>query len=61
MPIFEVFITRAAQQIIQNTPGDPFKGKGKGISFDPISLMKLSRKSEGWSQDQINQAIKESL
>lgn len=42
--IFEVFITPAAQQVIQSTPGGPMKEKGKRIAFGLISPMKSLKK-----------------
>lgn len=48
IPISEVFVTPSAQPFIQCIHGPPNKEKGKGISFEPISLMKSSKNYEGW-------------
>lgn len=57
LPISKVTVTLIAQEVIKVTIRAPIKDKGNGVTFSMIIPMKLSKKSKGWSQDQINEAL----
>lgn len=48
LPFSEVLVTLATHPLTLVTPGLPIKERFKVISFEAISLMKSSKKSEGW-------------
>ncbi|CAH1437890.1 unnamed protein product [Lactuca virosa] len=62
-PPSEFFIIESGQQIISfisSTSKNP-QEKGKQIATDSNSPVKMFKKSEGWSQEQIDQALEESI
>lgn len=56
----EFIITETRQQVITDL-NEPPQDKGKKISTEPDSPMRKFRMYEGWSQEQIDQALEESI
>lgn len=62
IPIVEVIVTLAAQQVLNvSTLGAPTKDKGKGLQVKKISPMKTLEQIVRWSHEKINQVIQETL
>lgn len=63
LPPFELIITQTSQQIISSISSqiDHVKDKWKKIALSSDSPVKLPKKSEGWSKEQMQQDLEESI
>lgn len=60
-PPSELFITQSSHQIISFILSQEAKDKGKSVVLEPNIAMKLSKKFEGRSKEELQQALDENI